>query len=343
MDISNTNIKKINEYYGICLDDTEIFEGVKVYRLIALKDLKIAFAKPCLYGIDVSKGTFGGYISEDTILDKSWVNFDCIVIGFRLLETKVSNSSTLISIKDDKESTTFQPAFVNRSCITRGSMIKAKRIFLDHSYVKFSNIYNEDDRYDIVVNDSFITASDIYVDKQIGIYGSNILKCCLNGNIYLSSVDFKKMKISNKFSYASNTSNNNKLNLHGLELSYDDPEVKDKSRYSGQIINDLGSRNDNLCIYTVYYRNKDEETESFKPELYTDTYVSTGCFCGTLDEFKQKVEETYGDTMRFDRYSFRKSIYIEYMNTIQYIESCIDNQLKYLNYLESSKIIIEGV
>ena len=64
----------------------------------------------------------------------------------------------------------------------------------------------------------------------------------------------------------------------------DNAWVTDNAQVTGNahifVVGPCGSRDD----YTTFYRNKDKKIE-----------VKCGCFCGEIDKFLEKVNETHGD------------------------------------------------
>ena len=319
----DANIKRISENLAIDLDDTMDVEGETLYRLIAIADFKIDT-------IFIHKDDKGGYISSRTDLQDSWLDSNSYVIGYKLIDTLLINSSLVQDdIKDfDPDYYQFNLAFIRKSFLHNTNITANRRLCIFKSSIDnfCAKPKNTTDDYVVMISFSTLSNTTIEID-DIFIRESTIESCFLSGTIFVDNVRFNDMWIENYFACTCDIRSRNKsvLKLHGLKLNYKKDDLPDSNliNHFSHVINHLGSRHDNLSIYTVFYRKEDDD-------IGADTYVSTGCFCGTLDEFKKAVEKKYkGDK----EYAIHNTDYLygkQYEATIRYIEDLVASHIIYL-------------
>lgn len=319
------NIKKISENLAIDLDDTIKAYGKTLYRLIAIADFKVKDINSYVY-----EGDKGGYISRSTKLYNSWVDSSSRVVGYFLTNTILINSSLIQDdITRDVDPDQYEyilgnvrDSFLENTYIVANNRLRIFQSSMNRFHAKPKS--TTDSSYILSIFYSILDNTTIEID-YVSIKGSNTKNCFFSGTIVVENVRFSGMNIKNYFVCDSDNRNKSTLRLHHLKLNYDEDDLSKNhlTNHFSHVINHLGSRYDNLSIYTVFYRKEDDD-------IGADTYVSTGCFCGTLDEFKKAVEKKYKEG---EEYIIGKAAYLygnQYEATIRYIEDLVANHIIYL-------------
>ena len=135
--------------------------------------------------------------------------------------------------------------------------------------------------------DSKILGTDIKTSCTFDVKHSDIESCMFD-----NTVKFSRMYISGYFecSYTGMGTNYPRFKLHDKKFHY-----STGTAFRTHMIHELGSRDDNLFIFVIY--------DNLLPDITEQTpivYVSTGCFCDTLDVFEKAVKDKYGNSGHCD-------------------------------------------
>lgn len=301
------NLFRCNSKYALVPHLNKQFGKNTIYRIMALRD----------FG-DVKQGDIGGYVSSFDNLsefDNCWIYNDAIVTD----DARVQNNAKVYGGTIMENATIFDNARIIGNVVVSGTSSVSKNawihadeeicIFGSSSITDNARIYGYvyingkvkisenaviDDFVNITQNCEIrghasvygkaVLQGDVIVNGYAKIYGNACVKgeCMITGYSRVTGNSFIKGNVC-IYSNTSILGNTKIIPVIGKEIIINNATIKNgiiRNNDDYMVICNIGSRHDK----TTFYKTND------------GIYVTTGCFCNSLDEFVKAVKEKHHDT-----------------------------------------------